>query len=142
MRQPVILSAEDNPSNRRIIRDLFGSAGYAVIEARNGRDAVDLARRERPDLVLMDIQLPQVSGYDAARAMKTDPELRGIPIVAVTSYAFRGDDRKAIEAGCDEYVSKPFHPRALLELVERLLRTRCVPAPQSRLLYNDGVDHG
>ncbi len=117
----VILSAEDNAANRRIIRDLLGSKGYTVIEALDGQEAITMAEREKPDLILMDIQLPRVSGYDAARAIRAKPELCRIPIIAVTSYALSGDDLKAFEAGCNDYIAKPFHPRLLLEKVEKLL---------------------
>ena len=117
----VVLNAEDNAANRRIIRDLLGSKGYTVIEAQDGEEAIAMAQRERPDLILMDIRLPRISGYDAVRAIRAIPELRQVPIIAVTSYALSGDDRRAAEAGCTDYVSKPFHPRALLEMVEKLL---------------------
>ena len=119
--QKTILSAEDNPANRRIIRDLFATKGYLVIEATNGEEAVALALREKPDIILMDIQLPKISGYEATKAIKANPELSHIPIIAVTSYALSGDDQKAYEAGCDDYIAKPFRPRMLLEKVERLL---------------------
>jgi two-component system cell cycle response regulator DivK len=116
-----ILSAEDNAANRKIIRDLLTKKGYRVIEALNGEEAVALARKEVPDLILMDIQLPKMSGYDAATAIKSDPALESIPIIAVTSYAFSGDEKKAYESGCDDYVAKPFKPKLLLEKVERYL---------------------
>ena len=116
-----ILSAEDNAANRKIIRDLFGKRGYRIIEAVNGEQAVELAKSEVPDLILMDIQLPKMSGYDAARTIKSEPRLRHIPIIAVTSYAFSGDESKAYESGCDDYVAKPFRPRLLVEKVERYL---------------------
>ena len=121
MGQKVILSAEDNAANRRIIRDLFEKKGYRVIEAVNGEEVVAMAGREKPDLILMDIQLPKISGYDAARAIKSDPELKHIPIIAVTSYALSGDDQKAYEAGCDDYITKPFRPSVLLEKAEKYL---------------------
>jgi two-component system, cell cycle response regulator DivK len=116
-----ILSAEDNAANRKIIRDLFGKRGYRVIEALNGEQAVELAKSEVPDLILMDIQLPKMSGYEAAFAIKSEPSLHHIPIIAVTSYAFSGDEAKAYESGCDDYVAKPFRPRLLLEKVEQYL---------------------
>jgi len=121
MEQKKILSAEDNAANRRIIRDLFGKKGYKVIEAIDGEGAVAMAKREKPDLILMDIQLPKISGYEAARRIKADPELKHIPIIAVTSYAFSGDEKKAYDSGCDDYVAKPFRPRLLLEKVEKHL---------------------
>lgn len=114
-----ILSAEDNAANRRIIRDLLGRKGYTILEAPNGEEAIAMAAREKPDLILMDMQLPKVSGYDAAKAIKARPELARIPIIAVTSYALSGDEQKAYEAGCDDYITKPFHPRMLLEKVEK-----------------------
>lgn len=121
MKMQTILSAEDNAANRKIIRDLLGKKGYRIVEALNGEEAVALAKQETPDLILMDIQLPKMSGYDAATAIKADPHLRNIPIIAVTSYAFSGDEKKAYESGCDDYVAKPFRPRLLLEKVEQYL---------------------
>ena len=109
-----ILLIEDHEDNRRIVRDLLTPAGYEVIEALTGEDGVSMADSHRPDLILMDIQLPGLDGYEATRQIKAKPELRAIPIVVVTSYALSGDDVKAREAGCDAYVTKPFSPRALL----------------------------
>jgi len=112
-----ILVVEDQPDNRRIVRDLLTRSGYEIIEARTGEEGVTLAETQRPDLILMDIQLPIIDGYEAARRIKANPELRHIPIIAVTSYALSGDDVKAFAAGCDDYVAKPFSPRALLAKV-------------------------
>jgi len=109
-----ILVVEDHEENRRIMRDLLTSAGYEMIEAVTGEDGVTMAERERPDLILMDIQLPGIDGYETTRRIKANPALRAIPIIAVTSYALSGDDVKAREAGCNDYVTKPFSPRALL----------------------------
>ncbi len=109
-----ILVVEDHEENRNIVRDLLQSAGYEMIEALTGEEGVALAERERPDLILMDIQLPGFDGYEATRQIKANPALRAIPIIAVTSYALSGDDQKALAAGCDAYVTKPFSPRALL----------------------------
>jgi two-component system cell cycle response regulator DivK len=116
-----ILVVEDQDDNRRIIRDLLTSAGYELIEAEDGEAGVRLAGSERPDLILMDIQLPVLDGYEATRRIKADPELRAIPIIVVTSYALSGDDQKAIAAGCDAYVAKPFSPRELLATIRRFL---------------------
>jgi two-component system, cell cycle response regulator DivK len=121
MRGKIVLNAEDNAANRRIIRDLLGRKGYTVIEAMNGEEAIAMAEREKPDLILMDIQLPKVSGYDAARAIRGMPGFQHVPIIAVTSYALSGDDLKAFESGCSDYVTKPFHPRMLLEKIEKYL---------------------
>jgi len=109
-----ILVVEDQEDNRRILRDLLTNAGYEIIEAENGEEALAVAARERPDLILMDIQLPLLDGYEVTRRIKADPALRAIPIIAITSYALSGDENKARAAGCDAYVTKPYSPRALL----------------------------
>jgi two-component system cell cycle response regulator DivK len=109
-----ILVVEDQEDNRRILRDLLTSAGYEVIEATTGEEGVTSAETHRPGLILMDIDLPGIDGYEATRRIKANPGLHRIPIIAVTSYALSGDDIKAFEAGCDAYVSKPFSPRELL----------------------------
>ena len=117
----LILIIEDQEDNRRIMRDLFTSAGYKVIEADTAEAGVMSAETHYPDLILMDIQLPDFDGYEATRRIKAKPALSAIPIIAVTSYALSGDDVKAYEAGCDAYVSKPFSPRELLAKVREIL---------------------
>jgi two-component system cell cycle response regulator DivK len=116
-----ILVIEDHEENRRILRDLLGHAGYEMLEAVTGEEGVAAAERERPDLILMDIQLPGLDGYEVTRRIKAQPALRGIPIIAVTSYALSGDEQKARDAGCDAYVTKPFSPRALLARIREHL---------------------
>ena len=116
-----ILHVEDNASNRKIVRDLLGSRGYRVVEALDGEEALAAAEREHPNLILMDIQLPRVSGLEATRRIKARPDLRHIPIVVVTSFALSGDDQQAFAAGCDAYVAKPYNPRELLRIIEDLL---------------------
>jgi len=116
-----ILIIEDQEDNRAIMRDLLSTAGYMLIEALDGEEGVRLARSERPDLILMDIQLPVLDGYEATRRIKAVAELKSVPIVAVTSYALSGDDIKARAAGCDSYVAKPFSPRELLAKVREFL---------------------
>lgn len=116
-----ILVVEDHPTNRRILRDLLTSAGYELTEAVTGEDGVALAETCRPDLILMDIQLPGFDGYEATRRIKGNPALRRIPIIAVTSYALNGDEEKALEAGCEAYVSKPFSPRQVLAKIRECL---------------------
>jgi two-component system, cell cycle response regulator DivK len=116
-----ILIVEDQEDNRKILRDLLTSAGFDVLEATTGEEGVAVAETQRPDLILMDIQLPGLDGYEATRRIKAHPALRQIPIIAVTSYALSGDDVKAREAGCDAYVTKPFSPRALLAKVREYL---------------------
>jgi two-component system, cell cycle response regulator DivK len=108
-RIPVV---EDEEDNRRILCDLLTSAGYEIIQAENGEAALAVAARVRPDLILMDIQLPLLDGYEVTRRLKADPELCAIPIIAVTSYASGDEATRA--AGCDAYVAKPYSPRALL----------------------------
>lgn len=116
-----ILVVEDHEDNRQILRDLLGSTGFEIIEAGNGEEALALAAAERPDLILMDIQMPIMDGYEATRRIKADPGLRAIPIVVVTSYALSGDEEKARLAGCDGYVTKPYSPRALLAKIREYL---------------------
>jgi two-component system, cell cycle response regulator DivK len=116
-----ILVVEDQEDNRQILSDLLSSAGYDVSFAVTGVEAVARAASLRPSLILMDIQLPEMDGYEATRRIKADPALAAIPILAVTSYALSGDEDKARAAGCDGYVTKPFSPRALLSKVREYL---------------------
>jgi two-component system cell cycle response regulator DivK len=116
-----ILVVEDQEDNRTILRDLLGAAGYDLIEAADGAEGVRLAQQEKPDLILMDIQLPVIDGYEATRRIKGDAALKSTPIIAVTSYALSGDEAKARAAGCDGYVTKPFSPRELLAKVREYL---------------------
>jgi len=108
-----ILVVEDQTDTRQIIRDMLASTDYEITEAENGEQALAAIAKRRPDLILMDIQLPIVDGYTATRQIKSDPALRSIPIIAVTSYALREEENKARAAGCDDYVPKPFSPRQL-----------------------------
>ena len=116
-----ILVVEDQEDNRRILRDLFANAGYELIEAESGEEALTALTVRLPDLILMDIQLPVIDGYEATRRIRLNPELKSIPIIAVTSYALAGDEAKALAAGCNAYVTKPFSPRALLAKVQEHL---------------------
>jgi two-component system cell cycle response regulator DivK len=116
-----ILVVEDQEDNRQILRDLLGSVGFEMIEANDGQAALAAAKAHRPDLILMDIQLPVLDGYEATRRLKADPELRKIPIIVVTSYALSGDEGKARAAGCDAYVTKPYSPRQLLATIREYL---------------------
>ncbi len=116
-----ILVVEDHYDNRRILRDLLTSAGFEIVEAVTGEEGVAMAATHRPDLILMDIQLPEIDGHEATRRIKADPALRPIPIIAVTSYALSGDSVMAYEAGCADYVTKPFSPRQLLARVREHL---------------------
>ena len=116
-----ILVVEDQEDNRQILRDLLGNAGYELSEAENGEEALTAVASQRPDLILMDIQLPIMDGYEATRRIKADPATKSIPIIVVTSYALSGDEGKARDAGCDTYVTKPYSPRALLAKIREYL---------------------
>jgi two-component system cell cycle response regulator DivK len=116
-----ILVVEDQEDNRQILRDLLSNVGYEMIEAEDGMQALEQAAKHRPDLILMDIQLPLMDGYEATRRIKANPDLKAIPIIVVTSYALSGDEEKARLAGCDAYVAKPYSPRALLAKIREYL---------------------
>ena len=116
-----ILVVEDQEDNRQILRDLLGSVGYEMTEAWDGEAALAAAKTQRPDLILMDIQMPLMDGYEATRRIKADPDLKNIPIIVVTSYALSGDEGKARAAGCDAYVTKPYSPRQLLAKIKEFL---------------------
>ena len=115
------LVIEDTEDNRLILGDLLSNAGYELIEAVDGLEGVAAAEREKPDLILMDIQLPGIDGYEATRRIRAIPALASVPIIAVTSYALSGDEAKTREAGCDGYIAKPYSPRQLLATVRQFL---------------------
>ena len=117
-----ILVVEDQEDNRQILRDLLASADYEMMEAENGQEALAAVARRRPDLILMDIQLPVMDGYEATRRIKANPDWNAIPIIVVTSYALGGDAEKARAAGCDDYVTKPYSPRQLLAKIREYLK--------------------
>jgi two-component system cell cycle response regulator DivK len=112
-----VLVIEDTEDNRQIVRDLLTSAGYEIVEAADGESGVAMAASVQPDIILMDIQLPVMDGYEATRRIRADPATAQIPIIAVTSYALAGDEAKARDAGCAGYIAKPFSPRRLLAIV-------------------------
>ncbi len=116
-----ILVIEDTEDNRRILNDLLTNAGFELFEASDGESGVAMAEQHKPDLILMDIQLPVFDGYEATRRIKANPALKHIPIIAVTSYALSGDKQLAVDAGCDGYVAKPFSPRQILAKVREFL---------------------
>jgi two-component system, cell cycle response regulator DivK len=116
-----ILVVEDQEDNRRILRDMLTNAGYEVIEADNGGEALRSVSACRPNLILMDIQLPVIDGYETTRRLKADPALRDIPVIVITSYALSGDEDKARAAGCDDYVTKPYSPRQVLAKIRTYL---------------------
>jgi len=116
-----ILICEDNQANKVLLRDLLSIDGFEIVEARDGAEGVALALASKPDLVIMDIQMPVMNGYDAMRALRADPRTSGTRIIAITSFAMAGDRELAIEAGADEYLSKPIDTRYLRRLARRLL---------------------
>jgi two-component system cell cycle response regulator DivK len=121
MSERTILYIEDNEYNRKIVRQLLGRTSYQLVEAVDGESGVALALQLVPQLILMDVQLPKMSGLDATRALKADPRTSDIPIIVITSFALSGDREKAAVAGADNYLAKPYSPRELLALVRRYL---------------------
>lgn len=117
----LILIVEDNELNMRLFNDLLQASGYETLQARDGRNVIDLVRRSQPDLILMDIQLPEISGMDIIRDLKKDSELRSIPVIAITAFAMSDDERRIRESGCDGYISKPIDVSGFLETVKCLL---------------------
>ncbi|HEV8228147.1 MAG TPA: response regulator [Methylomirabilota bacterium] len=120
MSQKRILLIEDNEFNRKIVRDLLARQPYDLLEAHDGEAGVAAARRDRPDVIVMDVQLPKLSGLDATRALRADPDTAKIPIIVVTSFALSGDDKKAMDAGASAYLAKPYSPRQLLDTIRKM----------------------
>jgi two-component system cell cycle response regulator DivK len=121
MSAKTVLYVEDNEYNLKIVRQLLGRTSYRLIEATDGQVGVETARRELPDLILMDIQLPKLSGLDATRMIRADPKTAAIPIIVITSFALSGDDQKAKDAGASAYLAKPYSPRELLQMIRKLV---------------------
>ena len=122
-----VLIVEDNPLNMKLFSAMVGSQGYDVLQAGDGRAALDLARRHHPNLIIMDLQLPDMSGLDVTRSLKADDGTRDIAIIATTAYALRGDEEKIRASGCDGYMAKPIAVSNLLDLIDALI-TRSPPA--------------
>jgi two-component system cell cycle response regulator DivK len=116
-----ILYIEDNEYNRKIVRQLLSRTSYRLLEAVDGESGVTIAQQQLPELILMDVQLPKMSGLDATRTLKADPRTGHIPIIVITSFALSGDHEKAAAAGADSYLAKPYSPRELLALVRQFL---------------------
>ena len=116
-----ILIVEDNELNMKLFRDLLEAQGYGVLQTRDGMQALDLARAERPDLIVMDIQLPQVSGLEVTKWIKADDDLKHIPVIAVTAFAMKGDEEKIREGGCEAYVAKPISVNDFLATIKKFL---------------------
>ena len=119
MSQKTVLYVEDNEFNRKIVRQLLGSTKYRLLEAHDGELGVATAIDVKPDVILMDVQLPKLSGLDATRQIRAAPETSKIPIIIVTSFALSGDDKKAMEAGASAYLAKPYSPRQLLDTIRK-----------------------
>jgi two-component system cell cycle response regulator DivK len=116
-----VLIVEDNELNMKLFHDLLDAHGYKTLQTRSGIEALKIAREQRPNLILMDIQLPEVSGLEVTRWLKDDEELREIPVIAVTAFAMKGDEQRIRQGGCEAYISKPISIGAFLETVRRYL---------------------
>ena len=116
-----VMLVEDNELNMKLFRDLLVAHGYDTVQTRSGLEAMDLARAHKPDLILMDIQLPEISGLDVTRQLKADPELFKIPIVAVTAFAMKGDEERIRQGGCEAYISKPISVNRFMEVIRSFL---------------------
>lgn len=116
-----VLIVEDNELNMKLFHDLLESKGYNILQTREGLDALRLARKHRPDLILMDIQLPEVSGLEVTKWIKEDDELKSIPVIAVTAFAMKGDEEKIREGGCEAYIAKPISVSSFLATIGRFL---------------------
>ena len=120
--QKTVLIVEDNELNMKLFHDLLEAHGIGTIETRDGLKVLEIAREKKPDLILMDIQLPEVSGLDVTKWLKADPELRHIPVIAITAFAMKGDEQKIREGGCEDYISKPISVTRFLEVVDNYLK--------------------
>src|SRR4029079_5472098 len=135
-----VMIVEDNELNMKLFHDLLEAHGYRTVGTRNGVEALDLARKHRPDLILMDIQLPEVSGLEVTKGLKEDEELRSIPVVAVTAFAMKGDEERIREGGCEAYLSKPISVAKFIETIRHFLGTACgKPSMTARVLVVDDV---
>jgi two-component system cell cycle response regulator DivK len=116
-----VMVVEDNELNMKLFHDLLEAHGYRIVQTKDGMDVLRLAREHKPDLILMDIQLPEVSGLEVTRWIKEDEELRAIPVIAVTAFAMKGDEEKMRKGGCEAYIAKPISVASFLETVERFI---------------------
>ena len=116
-----ILIVEDNELNMKLFNDLLQAHGYNTLQTKDGREVIKLAQENRPDLILMDIQLPEISGLEITKVIKADEELKAIPVIAVTAFAMKGDEEKIREGGCEGYIAKPISVPSFLETVAKFL---------------------
>jgi len=121
-----VLIVEDNELNMKLFHDLLEAHGVDTIETRDGKEVLELAREHKPDLILMDIQLPEISGLDVTKALKADEELKSIPVIAVTAFAMKGDEQKIREGGCEDYISKPISVTHFLEVIQKYIHTNAL----------------
>lgn len=117
-----VLIVEDNELNMKLFHDLLEAHGYATVQTKNGMEAVGLAREHRPDLILLDIQLPEISGLEVTKQLKQDDELKSIPVIAVTAFAMKGDEEKIREGGCEAYIAKPISVTTFMETIQKVLK--------------------
>ena len=122
-----VLIVEDNELNMKLFHDLLDAHGYATLQTRDGMEALQLAREHRPNLILMDIQLPEVSGLEVTKWLKDDDELRDIPVIAVTAFAMKGDEERIRQGGCEAYISKPISVSGFIETIRRFIGEASVP---------------
>ncbi|MGB4057300.1 MAG: response regulator [Alphaproteobacteria bacterium] len=122
--EKTVLIVEDNELNMKLFHDLLEAHGINTIETRDGRQVLEIAREHKPDLILMDIQLPEISGLEVTKLLKADEELRSIPVIAVTAFAMKGDEQKIREGGCEDYISKPISVSKFIEVIENYLKKK------------------
>lgn len=120
--QKTVLVVEDNELNMKLFNDLLEAHGYKVVQTRDGLSALEIARKHMPDLILMDIQLPEVSGIEVTKWLKEDEQLKRIPVIAVTAFAMKGDEQKIREGGCEAYISKPISVISFLQTIDKFLK--------------------
>ncbi|WP_279479578.1 response regulator [Aureimonas sp. SK2] len=116
-----VMIVEDNELNMKLFRDLIEAHGYRTVQTRSGLTAMDLARESQPDLILMDIQLPEISGLEVTQMLKADPDLKRIPVIAVTAFAMKGDEERIRQGGCEAYISKPISVTKFIETIKSFL---------------------
>tara|TARA_B100000780_G_C21069329_1_gene430189 strand:+ start:314 stop:703 length:390 start_codon:yes stop_codon:yes gene_type:complete len=121
-----VLIVEDNELNMKLFHDLLEAHGVDTVETRDGKEVLELAREHKPDLILMDIQLPEISGLDVTKNLKADDELKDIPVIAVTAFAMKGDEQKIREGGCEDYISKPISVTHFLEVIQKYIHTNAL----------------
>jgi len=124
----LVLIVEDNELNMKLFHDLLDAHGYATLQTRHGMEALHLAREHRPDLIIMDIQLPEVSGLEVTKWLKDDDDLRDIPIIAVTAFAMKGDEERIREGGCEAYISKPISVSGFIDTIRRFIGESRLPS--------------